>query len=101
MTRRRRAPSDMAGVFARLSDSLAPDTLLADVQRAWAQAVGAVIAAEATPSAERAGVVTVSCSAAVWAQELDLMAPAILVKLNGALGAERVTRLRCMAVPRD
>jgi predicted nucleic acid-binding Zn ribbon protein len=91
----------MAPAFASLSDSLAPETLLADVQRAWTQAVGAVIAAEATPSAERAGSVTVSCSAAVWAQELDLMAPAILSKLNAALGGERVTRLRCMAVPRD
>jgi hypothetical protein len=32
----------------------------------------------------------------VWAQELDLMAPAILERLNRELGGERLTRLRCV-----
>jgi predicted nucleic acid-binding Zn ribbon protein len=57
-----------------------------------------VIAAEAVPTAERAGVVTISCSAAVWAQELDLMAPTIIGRLNGRLAGSRVDRLRCVAV---
>jgi predicted nucleic acid-binding Zn ribbon protein len=91
----------MAAAFSTLSDALAPATLLADVQRAWSGVVGDAIAAEAAPTSERGGVVTVSCAAAVWAQELDLMAPAILARLNEALGAERVTRLRCMAAARD
>jgi predicted nucleic acid-binding Zn ribbon protein len=91
----------MGMAFATLSDALAPNTLLADVQRAWSGVVGEAIAAEAAPTSERSGVVTVSCAAAVWAQELDLMAPAIVARLNGALGAERVTRLRCVAVARD
>ena len=55
------------------------------MQRAWHGAVGAAIAGEAQPTAERGGVVTVSCSASVWAQELDLMAPAILERLNALL----------------
>jgi len=42
----------------------------------------------------------VSCSASVWAQELDLMAPAILERLNSALRSGRVSRLRCVALPR-
>ena len=68
------------------------------MQRVWRTAVGDVIASEATPTAERAGVVTVSCSAAVWAQELDLMAPTIVERLNGLLASGRVQRLRCVAV---
>jgi predicted nucleic acid-binding Zn ribbon protein len=80
-----------------LRDDLAPATLLAEVQRAWPAAVGELIAAEAAPTAERAGVITVSCSAAVWAQELDLMAPTILARLNEQLAGGRVERLRCVA----
>jgi Dna[CI] antecedent, DciA len=44
-------------------------------------------------------VVTVSCSASVWAQELDLMAPVILERLNRLLHAGRVSRLRCVTLP--
>jgi predicted nucleic acid-binding Zn ribbon protein len=61
--------------------------------------VGDVIAEEAQPTAERGGVVTVSCSASVWAQELDLMAPAILERLNRLVGPSSVSRLRCIALP--
>jgi predicted nucleic acid-binding Zn ribbon protein len=82
-----------------MRDELAPETLLAEVQQAWPQAVGPVIAAEARPSSERGGVLTISCSASVWAQELDLMAPAILEQLNALLRGGQVSRLRCLAVP--
>jgi predicted nucleic acid-binding Zn ribbon protein len=87
----------MTGAFGRLADELAPATLLAEVQRAWPGVVGPSIAAEAVPTAERAGVVTVSCSASVWAQELDLMALQIVGRLNRALGGKTVQRLRCIA----
>jgi predicted nucleic acid-binding Zn ribbon protein len=94
----RRAPRTLESAFGRLTDDLAPQTLLAEVQRAWPATVGAAIAAEAQPTAERAGVVTVSCSASVWAQELDLMAPQILARLNAALERGQLQRLRCVAV---
>jgi predicted nucleic acid-binding Zn ribbon protein len=81
-----------------LSEELAPDSVLADVQRAWRKAVGEAIAAQAQPTAARGGVVTVSCSASVWAQELDLMAPQIVERLNELLRRGRVQRLRCVAV---
>jgi predicted nucleic acid-binding Zn ribbon protein len=58
-----------------------------------------VIATEARPATERGGVLTVSCSGSVWAQELDLMAPAIVEQLNAALTSGRIDRLRCVAVP--
>jgi predicted nucleic acid-binding Zn ribbon protein len=83
----------------RIRDELAPQTLLAEAQRAWPEAVGASIAAEARPTAERGGMLTVSCSASVWAQELDLMAPTILRRLNSGLRQGQITRLRCVAVP--
>jgi predicted nucleic acid-binding Zn ribbon protein len=88
----------MTSAFGRLADDLAPGTLLAELQRAWPQVVGASIAAQATPTAERGGVVTVSCSASVWAHELDLMGPQIVGRLNGALARGSVHRLRCVAV---
>lgn len=97
MKRYRATPRPMSCAFESLRDDLAPETLLADVQRAWSEVVGTAIAAEATPISERRGVVTVSCSGAVWAQELDLMAPTILRRLNGRLGERRIERLRCVA----
>jgi predicted nucleic acid-binding Zn ribbon protein len=81
-----------------LSDELAPATVLGDVQRVWPATVGPAIAAQAQPTAERGGVVTVSCAASVWAQELDLMAPQIIERLNAALTERSVQRLRCVAV---
>jgi predicted nucleic acid-binding Zn ribbon protein len=100
MTPYRRSPRAVALALDRIRDDLEPDSLLADVQRAWHTAVGTAIAGEARPTAERGGVVTVSCSASVWAQELDLMAPAIIDRLNDVLRSGRVSRLRCVALPR-
>ena len=99
MTSWRRSPRQLEAVVDRIRDELAPQTLLAEVQRVWPEAVGAAIAAEAEPSSERGGVLTISCSGSVWAQELDLMAPAILERLNGLLRSGRVTRLRCVTLP--
>jgi predicted nucleic acid-binding Zn ribbon protein len=98
MTYYRRAPRSLQYALDGLTDELAPATVLADVQRVWPATVGPSIAAQAQPTAERGGVLTVSCAASVWAQELDLMAPQILERLNAALGDARVHRLRCVAV---
>jgi len=96
---RRRAPRPVSGAVAALAGRLAPRTLLADVQRVWSAAVGETIAARATPTGERDGVLVVTCEAAVWAQELDLMGPELVARLNGALGSEAVRSLRCQAAP--
>ena len=99
MTTYRRAPRSLAEAFGALTDELAPQTLLGDVQRVWSATVGDAIAAQATPTTERGGVITVSCAASVWAQELDLMAPQIIAGLNATLGGQqRVRRLRCVTV---
>jgi predicted nucleic acid-binding Zn ribbon protein len=91
----RRAPRPISALLGNLTATLAPDSLLARVQAAWPAAAGAVIAAEATPVAERDGVLTISCRAAVWAQELDLMAGEIIPRLNSELGIEAIRELRC------
>jgi predicted nucleic acid-binding Zn ribbon protein len=92
----RRAPRPLANALAPLQELLAPKTLLAEVQRAWPDAAGAAIAREASPVSERGGVVTVACAASVWAQELDLMAPLLIEKLNAAIEVGEVRRLRCV-----
>jgi predicted nucleic acid-binding Zn ribbon protein len=99
MTRWRRSPRPVELALNVAREQWAPETLLADVQRTWTDAVGPAISAEASPASERGGVLTVSCSASVWAQELDLMAPAILERLNASLRVGRIARLRCVAVP--
>jgi predicted nucleic acid-binding Zn ribbon protein len=99
MTSRRRSPRALALSIDQVRDELAPRTLLAEVQRAWRQTVGPAIASEAVPTAERAGTLTISCSASVWAQEIDLMGPAILARLNQVLRSGRIERVRCVALP--
>jgi predicted nucleic acid-binding Zn ribbon protein len=99
MTPYRSSPRRLTVALDQIRDELEPESLLAEVQRAWRDAVGPAIALEAQPTSERAGVVTVSCSASVWAQELDLMSPAILERLNRRLRSGHVSRLRCVALP--
>jgi len=55
------------------------------------------VAEQATPVAEGGGTLTVSCSSAVWAQELDLLGPDLVEALNEALGEPLVRHLRCRA----
>jgi predicted nucleic acid-binding Zn ribbon protein len=95
---RRREPRPAGRAIAALAERLAPQTLLADVQRVWPQAVGELVAAQAEPTGERDGVLVVTCASAVWAQELDLMAPDLVTRINGLLGAGTVRGLRCQAV---
>ena len=96
---RRTQPRPLSHAIAALADRIAPQTALAEVQRVWPQAVGDVIAAQAEPTGERAGVLTVTCFSAVWAQELDLMGPELVGRINAALGADTVRALRCSAAP--
>jgi hypothetical protein len=42
-------------------------------------------------------VLTVGCSAAVWAQEIELLGPTILPRLNAALNGVSLSRIRCVA----
>ena len=82
---RRRGPRPVAAALGELRSEAEPATVLARVQASWAQAVGPAIAAEAEPVAERAGILTVACRSAVWAQELQLLSEELLSRLNETL----------------
>jgi predicted nucleic acid-binding Zn ribbon protein len=92
---RKVAPRSLSVALEGLTSSLAPATTLARVQEVWERATGPAIAAAARPTAEREGVLTVSCDAAVWAQELHLMAGTLVPRLNAELGDEAIRELRC------
>ncbi len=82
---RARRPRALGDAVGRIRASSAPKTPLAAIELAWPGAVGAGAAAEAIPVAERDGVLTVACRSATWAQELDLLGPQILERLNARL----------------
>jgi predicted nucleic acid-binding Zn ribbon protein len=91
----RSAPRRLTAPLDILTAELAPASTLARVQEVWERSVGPAIAASAHPSAERDGLLTVTCEAAVWAQELDLMSAELIPRLNHALGGETIRGLRC------
>lgn len=99
MSHFRRSPRPLAVAVEEIQSGLAPETLLAEAQAAWRAAVGDAIAEQARPISERGGVLTIACSASVWAQELDLMASSIIERLNGALGGPEIARIRCVTTP--
>jgi hypothetical protein len=64
---------------------------------AWSTALGARIASKATPLRLSRGELVVAVDEAVWRQELALLAPQIVARLNQALGRDVVQRLRLVA----
>ncbi len=91
----RRAPRSLTTALDGLTATLAPATPLARVQQVWELAAGPAIASAARPTGERDGVLTVTCDAAVWAQELHMMAGDLVPALNRAIGSETIRELRC------
>ncbi len=91
----RPAPRPLSLALEGFTAAVAPASTLARVQACWTSAVGGAVAAAASPVAERGGVLTVRCEAAVWSAELELMSCELLVRLNGALGEDLLHKLRC------
>jgi predicted nucleic acid-binding Zn ribbon protein len=85
---RRTAPRPIAEALRQVSEESAPAGILARLQAEWPALAGRAVAAEAKPVAEHSGTVTIACSSAVWAQELELLSGDLLERLNGALAAE-------------
>ncbi len=100
MSARRSAPRPISIALESLQRSVAPSTPLARIQQAWPVAVGAVVAANASPLRERNGTLTVYCPQAVWAQEVSLMAAEVTANLNRELGDDLVREIRTTATPR-
>ena len=94
----RGAPRRVAVAVDRLAERLTPMTELARVQAAWPSVCNALpMAAEGDPCALRDRVLTVRCSASVYAQELQLAGEDLIVAVNGALGESAVSALRVRA----
>jgi len=98
---RRHAPRPIAGAVAALARRLEPRTPLARVQGAWDSAVGPAIAAHCRPTGERGGVLRVACDEAVWAAEIELMGPALVARLEAAVGRGTITALRARTAPEE
>jgi predicted nucleic acid-binding Zn ribbon protein len=93
----RRAPRPLGLALEALGARLAPPTTLAAVQSCWNTVVGGAIAERARPIAERSGVLEIACEDAVWAAELELMGPQLVVALNDAIGGAELRSLRVRA----
>jgi predicted nucleic acid-binding Zn ribbon protein len=94
---KRLAPRPLSAALAPVVRAAAPPTLLARVQAAWPEVAGRAVATAAAPVSEREGVLTVACESAVWAEELDLLGPDLLARLNARLAADAggtLSRLR-------
>jgi predicted nucleic acid-binding Zn ribbon protein len=91
----RPAPRSLSVALRDFTNGLAPATTLGRVQEVWERAAGSAIAQAARPTAERNGVLTVTCEASVWAQELVLMSDQLVASLNAALGGAQIRELRC------
>lgn len=96
---RQRDPRPLGDALPRVVAQLAPASALASVQMVWSEAVGGAIAAESEPVALRDGTLTVGCRSAVWANELTLLGPQLVERVNGLLQGSPVTALRCTARP--
>jgi predicted nucleic acid-binding Zn ribbon protein len=81
----RRSPRPLGAALGEVRERAAPRTLLAAAQTAWSAAAGQAVAAQADPVAERDGIVTIACRSATWAQELDLLQPELVERLNATL----------------
>jgi predicted nucleic acid-binding Zn ribbon protein len=100
---RRLAPRPLRAALEDVTRTAAPAGLLAQVQSSWGEVAGPTIAAEAEPVSEREGVVTVRCSSAVWAHELELLRGDLMGRLNAAVspsGAVRGLRFVASGRPR-
>jgi predicted nucleic acid-binding Zn ribbon protein len=94
----RRAPRRLALAVDGLAERLTPATTLARVQAQWPRVVAALpLAAEGEPCALRDGVLTLRCSASVYAQELHLVGDDLVAAINGALAEPAVQSLRVRA----
>lgn len=81
------SPRPLADALEAVRAEVSPLTLLAAVQEAWPEVAGSLAAAQGDPVSEREGVVTVACRTATWAQELDLMQPELVGRLQERLAA--------------
>ena len=84
--------NSLSGVLEQVMKGLSLDKALlqAQILRRWDAVVGPSIAAHAQPEELRASKLYVRVDSSPWLQELTLLKPSLLKKLNTALGKEVV-----------
>lgn len=83
-----------------LKELNATDALVAGrIFALWAETVGAAIADRAHPRFLRQGVLFVEVSSSAWANELNMLKPKLLAKLEARLGKGVVKDLRYQVAP--
>jgi len=93
MARRIARPAHVADLLTRVFRSAGIEQRMAQarVLAEWAQLVGERVAAVAVAESVRDdGVLMVSVKTAAWAQELTLMTPQIIARVNAGRGAGRI-----------
>lgn len=96
MSRQKRPAMKKAAAAGALLAELLQQAGLADKLhayeswRVWDEVVGPQIAAHARPARIRDGVLEVRVDQAVWMQQLQLLKPKILIRLNERLGGEPI-----------
>ena len=93
---RRAGPRPFDAALRDAARRVAPAGLLSRVQACWPDVAGPAVAAEASPVSEHGGTLTLNCHSAVWAQELELLAPQLLERLNAALAEGGAAPLRAL-----
>lgn len=93
---RRAGPRPLSAALVDVIREAAPVGVLARVQACWTGVVGDLLAREAIPVAERSGTLTVACRSATWAQEIELMGPELVTRLNAALGGAEPPTLKTL-----
>jgi predicted nucleic acid-binding Zn ribbon protein len=91
---RRLAPRRLALALDGVVERSEPATALGRAQGVWREVAGPGLAQFAEPVAERDGVLTVACESGAWAQELELLAPDLLTRMNEALGGREGVALK-------
>jgi predicted nucleic acid-binding Zn ribbon protein len=91
---RRPAPRPLALALDGVVERSEPATLLARAQGVWRDVAGPGLAPFAEPVSERDGTLTVACESGVWANELELLGPDLLGRMNTALDGPEGGALR-------
>ncbi|MGH2772278.1 MAG: DUF721 domain-containing protein [Actinomycetota bacterium] len=88
-------PDPLASLLAKAAESLGIQNPIqaARLFRDWEEIVGATVAGKCRPVALKGGVLKVRTASAAWASEFRYLAPSVIARINGELGAEVVTEI--------
>lgn len=89
----RATPSGVATVLASVLERLDPQRRILLWQK-WEEAVGEPIASRARPRDLIDGVLVLAVANHTWAQELQMLRPELVVRLNRALGKDLVREIQ-------